>query len=245
MRLGVFVTNKQGSRETKGLSSTSIQWKLEDMLKIRPYQLLLPVLLYLVSCTSHPVIAPEPLKEDETYKGVVLSVENMAPQFVFRKGLGKQVDGGVRIGMFALQGSGVDLTFVLRDEGSRLHTMNFATTYAEQSSFEATYFNVSRKERSKTVRREGKVFKQTEVDIFNYGYLGLRYAYLPTGLWGDKIHLFGLLYGRNFRNNWGVELGYLHNFSGWPQVSEYGFNPRYAPLTGVSLRFWFGLLTKE
>ncbi|MCF6238709.1 MAG: hypothetical protein L3J79_07855, partial [Candidatus Marinimicrobia bacterium] len=189
------------------------------MLKIRSHHLLLGPLLFLVACTSHPVIAPEPLKPDESYQGVVLSAENLAPQFVFRKGLGEQMDGGIRIGMFALQGSGVDLTFVLRDEGVRLHTLNLATTYAEQSSFEATYYNVSRKARSKTVRRDGKVFKQTETDVFNYGYLGLRYAYLPSGLWGDKIHLFGLLYGMNFRNNWGMELGYFHNFSGWPKVS--------------------------
>jgi len=205
--------------------------------------LLLSLLLF--SCTSHPVISPEPLKPDESYQGVVLSVENLVPQFVYRKGLGPRADLGLRVGMLPVHGSGVDMTFLLRDEGRRLHTLNLAATYAEQSSLEATYYNVSRKERSKTVRRAGKVFKQTEVDIFNYSYLGLRYAYIPSGLWGDKLHLFGLLYGLNFRKTWGVELGYFHDFSGRTPVSEFGFNPKYAPLTGVSLRVWFGLLNKN
>ncbi len=216
------------------------------MLKNLKYCLtILFVLLFVVSCTSHAVISPEPLKPDESYTGVVLSAENMIPQFVYRKGLGEKMDGGIRIGMQPVHGSGVDATITLRDEGSRLHTMNFAATYAEQSSFEATYYNVSRKDRTKTVRRDGKVFKQTEVDVFNYGYLGLRYAYIPKGFWGDNVHLFGFLYGMNFRKSWGVEMGYFHDFSGRTVESELGFNPKYAPLTGISLRVWFGELAKK
>jgi hypothetical protein len=191
------------------------------------------------------VISPEPLKPDESYQGVVLSAENMIPQFVYRKGMGPKMDAGIRIGMLPVHGSGVDATVTLRDEGSRLHTVNFAATYAEQSSFETTYYNVSRKDRTKTVRRDGKVFKQTDVDAFNYGYLGLRYVYIPSGFWGDKVHLFGLLYGRNFRKTWGVEMGYFHDFSGRTPVSELGFNPKYAPLTGISMRIWFGQLVKS
>ncbi len=214
------------------------------MFNSRLYILLCLPLLLVMSCTSHAVISPEPLKTDETYAGVVLSAENMIPQFVYRKGMGEKMDAGVRIGMLPIHGSGVDATMLLRDEGKRLHTMNLALTYAEQSSFGATYYNVSRKERTKTVRRDGKVFKQTEVDIFNYGYIGLRYNYLPSGFWGENQHLFGLLYGMNFRKTWGMELGYFHDFSGRTPVSEYGFNPKYAPLTGISMRFWFGQLTR-
>ena len=219
--------------------------KFKDMFKNQKYYFLYVLIIaFSVSCTSHAVISPEPLKPNESYRGVVLSVENMIPQFVYRKGLGPKMDGGIRIGMLPVHGSGVDATVILRDEGPRLHTMNFAATYAEQSSFEATYYNVSRKDRTKTVRRDGKVFKQTEVNVFNYGYLGLRYAYIPSGFWGDKIHLFGLLYGLNFRKTWGVELGYFHDFSGRTPVSELGFNPKYAPLTGISMRVWFGQLVK-
>lgn len=208
------------------------------------YFLYLFLVVFTVSCTSHAVVSPEPLKPEESYAGVVLSAENMIPQFVYRKGMGEKMDAGIRVGMLPVHGTGVDATFVLRDEGSRLHTMNFAGTYAEQSSFGATYYNVSRKDRTKTVRRDGKVFKQTEVDIFNYGYLGLRYNYIISGFWGDKVHLFGLLYGLNFRKTWGMELGYFHDFSGREPVSELGFNPKYAPLTGISMRVWFGHLSK-
>jgi hypothetical protein len=215
------------------------------MFKTRSYQLLLPILLLIASCTSHAVISPEPLKPGESYQGVVLSAENLVPQFVYRKGLGERVDGGIRLGLLPIHGSGVDLTVMLRDEGKRLHTMNFAATYAEQSAFETTYYNVSRKERSKTIRRDGKVFRQTEQNVFNYSYLGLRYVYIPSGFWGENKHLFGLLYGRNFRKSWGVELGYFHDFSGVTPVSEYGFNSKYAPLTGLSMRIWFGNLTKS
>ena len=231
---------------TNVLSSMFPAGKFMDMFKnLKYYFFCILLTAFAVSCTSHAVISPEPLKPDETYQGVVLSVENMIPQFVFRKGLGPKMDAGLRIGMLPIHGSGVDATVTLRDEGSRLHTMNFAATYAEQSSFGATYYNVSRKDRTKTIRRDGKVFKQTEVDIFNYGYLGLRYNYITSGFWGDKVHLFGLLYGMNFRKTWGVELGYFHDFSGRTPVSELNFNPKYAPLTGISMRVWFGQLTKH
>lgn len=205
---------------------------------------ILLIVLFMVACTSHAVISPDPLKENESYKGVVLSVENMIPQFVYRKGLGESMDAGFRIGMLPVHGSGVDATIKLRDEGTRLHTVNFAATYAEQSAFGATYYNVSRKDRTKTVRRDGKVFKQTEVDAFNYGYLGLRYNYIPSGLWGDNVHLFGALYGMNFRKTWGFEVGYFHDFSGRTPVSDLGFNPKYAALSGISMRVWFGQLIK-
>lgn len=212
--------------------------------KLKYTVLLLLACLFMASCTSHAVISPDPLKPEESYKGVVLSAENILPQFVYRKGLGENMDGGIRIGMLPIHGSGVDATIKLRDEGSRLHTVNFAATYAGQSSFGATYYNVSRKDRTKTVRRDGKVFKQTEVDTFNYGYLGLRYNYIPSGFWGDKVHLFGMLYGMNFRKSWGFEVGYFHDFSGRTPESEFGFEPKYAPLTGISMRVWFGQLIK-
>jgi hypothetical protein len=160
------------------------------MLKSISYSLLL--VLIFISCTSHPVISPEPLKPDETYRGVLFSVENVAPQFVFRKGLSEKVDAGVRLGLLPILGSGLDMTFLLRDTGKQLHTLNFAGTYAEQSSVEATYYNVSRKERIVKFMKDGKKYKRTEKDIFNYGYLGLRYAYLLTSLWGDKTHQFPL-----------------------------------------------------
>lgn len=227
------------------MSSMSPAGKFEDMFKNPKYYILyLFLTAFMVSCTSHAVISPDPLKPEESYKGVVLSVENMIPQFVYRKGLGQNMDGGIRIGMLPMHGSGVDATIKLRDEGSRLHTMNFAATYADQSAFGATYYNVSRKDRTKTVRRDGKVFKQTEVDIFNYGYLGLRYNYIPSGLWGDNVHLFGLLYGMNFRKTWGFEFGYFHDFSGRTPVSDLNLNPKYAPLSGISMRVWFGQLIK-
>jgi len=230
---------------TKVLSSMSPAGKFKDMFKNpKNYFLYLFLIVFTVSCTSHAVISPDPLKPEESYKGVVLSAENMIPQFVYRKGLGQNMDGGIRIGMLPVHGSGVDATIKLRDEGSRLHTINFAATYADQSSFGATYYNVSRKDRTKTVRRDGKVFKQTETDVFNYGYVGLRYNYIPSGFWGDNVHLFGLLYGMNFRKTWGFELGYFHDFSGRTPVPEFIYDAKYAPLSGISMRFWFGELIK-
>jgi len=225
------------------LSSGLTHRKFIDMLKLISHLIL--ILLLLVSCTSHPVISPEPLKPDETYRGVVFSAENVAPQFVYRRGLNERADVGLRVGLLPILGTGLDMTVVLRDEGKRLHNLNFAGTYAEQSTFEATYYNVSRKPITSIVKVEGEKFKKTEKNIFNYGYLGLRYVYLITGLWGDKTHQFGLLYGLNFKKNWGMEMGYFHDFSGRTPVSEYGFNPKYAPLAGVSLRIWFGHISKN
>ena len=210
------------------------------MLKQLSYCLIIGSIL--ISCTSHPVISPEPLKADESYRGVVFSAENVFPQFVYRKGLGGRTDIGVRVGMLPILGSGVDMTFTLRDEGTRLHTINLAGTYAEQSSFEATYYNISRKKRSKRIRKNGKTYIRTDKKTFNYGYLGLRYAYYLDGLWGDKKHLFGALYGRSFKKNWGAEIGYFHDFSGVPPVPEFGLDSKYAPLAGISFRVWFGKL---
>jgi len=212
--------------------------KFDDMLKLISH--CLPLMLFVLSCTSHPVISPEPLKPGETYQGVLLSAENITPQFIFRKGLSERADVGLRLGLLPILGTGLDMSVILRDEGEQVHTLNFAGTYAEQSSFEATYYNVSKKPITSIVKVDGKKFKRTEKNLFNYGYLGLRYAYLITGMWGDKTHQFGVLYGLNFKRNWGAEFGYFHDFSGRIPVSEYGFNPKYAPLGGVSLRIWFG-----
>ena len=62
------------------------------MTKILIY-LMLSVYL-LISCTSHAVISPEPLKPNESYQGVALSLENMVPQFVYRKGVGERLEVG-------------------------------------------------------------------------------------------------------------------------------------------------------
>jgi hypothetical protein len=203
------------------------------------------LIVTLMSCTSHPVITPEPVKPGETYRGVVFSAENILPQFVYRKGMGDRSDIGLRIGMLPIFGSGIDMTFVLRDEGSRLHSVNFAGTYAEQSSFEATYYNVKKNARKKRIRKEGKTFIQTDTTSSNYRYLGLRYANYLKGFWGEPKHLFGFLYGINFKKNWGVELGYFHDFSGEPALPDFGIDPKYAPLGGVSIRLWFGKVLAE
>ncbi|MCF7823424.1 MAG: hypothetical protein K9N35_04560 [Candidatus Marinimicrobia bacterium] len=213
------------------------------MLKLISY--FSPFLILFVACTSHPVVSPDPLKPGETYQGVLLSAENIAPQFLFRKGLSERMDAGLRIGLLPILGTGLDMTLTLRDEGEKLHTLNLAGTYAEQSTVEATYYNISRKPITSIVKVDGKKFKKTEKDIFNYGYLGLRYAYLITGMWGDKTHQFGVLYGLNFKGNWGAEMGYFHDFSGRKPESDYGFNPKYAPLGGLSLRIWFGRLSRK
>ncbi len=198
----------------------------------------------LLSCTSHAVISPDPLDEGETYHGMVVSVENVIPQYVYRRGLSPRMDLGLRIGLLPVHGSGVDLTYLIRDEGKRLHTLNVAGTYADQSSFEVSYVNAIRKERSKTVRKEGKVFKRVEKYHHNYGYFGLRYAHIPSGYYGDQIHLFGFLWGKNFKKEVGLELGYLHDFSGRTPESELGLDPKYALATGVFVRVWFGQVFK-
>lgn len=203
------------------------------------------IILGVISCTSHPVIAPEPVKPGKTYRGVVFSAENVMPQFIYRKGLSEKADVGLRVGLLPIFGTGLDMTFTLRDEGTRLHTVNFAGTYAEQSSFEATYYNVKRKARTKRVRQEGKTFIQTDKDAANYRYLGLRYAHYLDGFWGEPKHLFGFLYGLNFKKNWGAELGYFHDFSGEAPVPEFGVDPKYAPIAGLSLRIWFGKVIGE
>jgi len=202
------------------------------------------VLLLLLGCTSHPVVSPEPLKPGESYQGIALSAENVVPQVVYRRGLSPRMDAGLRLGLLPIHGSGADMSLLILDEGKRVHTLNTALTYAEQSSLEFSYINAKRKERSSTVRRDGKVYKRIEKNVFNYGYFGLRYAYIPEGLYGDNKHRFGFLYGQNFKREWGFEAGYLHEFSGREPVSEFGLNPKLAPATGLFLRVWFGRLSR-
>jgi len=220
------------------LNSWDNQWKFKDVLKRLTYSL--TFLVTLISCTSHPVVAPEPVKPGETYRGVVFSAENVLPQFVYRKGVNERSDIGLRVGMLPIFGSGLDMTIVLRDEGKRLHTVNFAGTYAEQSSFEATYYNVKKSPRKSRVKVEGQTFIKTDSTVANYRYLGLRYAHYLEGFWGEPKHLFGFLYGLNFKKNWGLEFGYFHDFSGEEPIPEFGIKPKYAPLGGLSLRIWFG-----
>ncbi len=199
-------------------------------------------LVLLAGCTSHPVVSPDPLKPGESYQGVLISVENVVPQLVYRRGLTPRMDAGFRLGLIPIHGSGADLSLLIRDEGKRVHTLNFAGTYAEQPSFEFSYINAKRMERSKKVRREGKVYKQTENGVFNYGYFGLRYAYLPRSFFYESQHLFGFVWGRNFKKEWGFELGYLQDFSSAQPHSDLGLDKRLAPLTGVFLRIHLGRL---
>ena len=205
---------------------------------------LLPLVAIILGCTSHPVVSPEPLNPGESYQGVLVSAENLVPQLVYRRGLSPRMDVGFRLGLIPIHGSGADVSVLILDEGKRLHTLNFAGTYAEQPSIEFSYINAKRMERSSTVRRDGKVYKRTEKDIFNYGYFGLRYAYLPRSFFYETQHLFGFLWGRNFKGDWGFELGYLADFSGASPDSDLGLDPRLAPLTGAFLRLHIGSLKK-
>lgn len=203
------------------------------------------ILLTVIGCTSHPVLSPDPLDVGETYHGMAVSVENVVPQYVFRAGVSPRMDVGVRVGLLPVHGSGLDATYLIRDEGKRLHTLNLAGTYADQSSFEISYINALKKERSKTVRKDGKMYKRIEKYDHNYRYFGLRVAHIPTGYYGDDITLFGFLYGVNFKKEIGLELGYLADFSGREPQSELGLDPLYAPATGLFARIWFGQVFKS
>ena len=196
----------------------------------------------IISCTSHPLIMPEPLKPGQSFHGFLLSVENGFPQYVYRRGLSDRTDIGFRIGLPPTQGDGIDMSYKLIELGNRIHSMNLSAGFGadQNNNLSLTYLNAKKKPRKEKIRQGRKVFYKISKTQFNYSYFGMRYMLIPNGLNGDRVHRFGLLYGLNYNHHWGAELGYFHDFAGGEKLTPLGRPSEHAAITGLSVRFWVG-----
>jgi len=197
--------------------------------------------LVFISCTSHPLIFPEPLKYGESFQGIILSAENVAPQYVYRRGLSDRMDLGVRIGFPPVHGSGVDWSLLMLAHEGRFHTLNFGYTYAEQQTWDLTYLNSKRRWGKKAIIKKGKRYIVKDESRPNYSFFGLRYMYISNGIWKKSATRMGFLYGMNYSHRWGWEVGYFFEtpLSLQAQIKPATIPQSYEKYTGITLRLWF------
>ncbi|MCF7801706.1 MAG: hypothetical protein K9N34_06775 [Candidatus Marinimicrobia bacterium] len=200
------------------------------------------LLLAMAGCTSHPLIMPEPLKPGERFTGYMISLENGLPQYVFRWGLSERADLGLRVGLPPTQGNGVDMSYKLIEINNRIHSVNLGGSIGvdQNNNMSVTYLNSKKRPRKEKIRQGRKVFYKVSNTQFNYGYFGMRYMLIPSGMIGDRVHRFGFLYGINRNHRWGAELGYFHDFAGGEKLTPLGRPSEHAAITGLSVRFWIG-----
>ncbi len=197
--------------------------------------------LILTGCTSHPLIFPEPLKSGESFQGIILSAENVAPQYVYRRGLSDRMDLGLRIGFPPVHGSGIDWSLLMLAQDGRFHTLNLGYTYAEQQTWDLTYLNSKRRWGRKAVVKNGKRYLVKDKSKPNFSFFGLRYMYISNGIWKKSATRMGFLYGMNYSYRWGWEVGYFFEtpLSLQTQTKPVTLPQSYEKYTGLTLRFWF------
>jgi len=190
--------------------------------------------VFLAGCATHPTIAPIPLKTNEVYTGLTFSVENIAPVFVYRRGLSDKSDYGVRIGL-PIYGTGIDYSRVIYTRGVFRDIVNIAYSLNPNANLDLTYYSV-------------RTFPQKPNNAF---YTGFRIMYIPHGIIGGRSVRFGFLAGTWLGKNILMELGYFHDFEKgqpieklfvwqpaneacYPATTEYGFPSEYSRLVGLS-----------
>jgi len=198
--------------------------------------LLLAIGLWLSACATHPTVGPVPLKPGETYTGLTFSVENIAPVFVYRRGVSERSDIGFRVGL-PVYGTGVDYSYQIFKRGDILDVVNFSFALNSNSNLDMTYYSV-------------RTFPKKPGNAF---YTGFRVMYIPRGLTGGNSIRVGVLGGLSISKKVGLELGYFHDFdkgqpieyilnpdpqnpARYPAMTEYGFPTEYSRLTGLSLQ---------
>lgn len=196
--------------------------------------LIISIVIFLAGCATHPTIAPIPLKTDEVYTGLTFSIENIAPVFVYRRGLSDKSDFGVRVGL-PIYGTGIDYSRVIYARGDFKDIVNVAYSLNPNANLDLTYYSV-------------RTFPKKPKNAF---YTGFRIMYIPRGISGGKSVRFGFLTGMMFGKNILVELGYFHDFdkgqpieklfawqpaneARYPGTTEYGFPSEYSRLVGFS-----------
>lgn len=199
------------------------------------------------SCTSHPLMLPEPLKKGASFNAFLLSSENGFPQYVYRRGLSDRTDIGFRIGLPPTQGDGIDMSYKLIQIENRVHSVNLSAGFGadQNNNLSLTYLNAKKKPRKDKVREGRKLFYKVSKTQFNYSYFGVRYMLIPKGIGGDRSQRVGMLYGLNFDHRWGTEIGYFHDFAGGEKLTALGRPSEHAAITGLSVRFWMGGLQKK
>jgi len=208
-------------------------------IRMNRFAWLLLTILFLGGCAAHPTISPIPLKKGEVFTGITLSMENVLPMFVYRKGLSESSDFGVRIGL-PIYGTGIDYSRVVYFRKNAYDILNFAFSITPNSNFDMTYYSVK--------RLSGKPQ--------NSYYTGFRAMVIPHGINDQRSVRVGFLVGLNFSRKVGIEMGYFHdldkgqpieylfspkphNDPKYPAVTEYGFPTENSRLAGLSFQLSF------
>jgi hypothetical protein len=192
--------------------------------------------LWLSACATHPTVSPIPLKEGETYTGLTFSVENIAPVFVYRRGLSERSDVSFRVGL-PIYGTGLDYSYLIFRRGDIADVVNISYSLNSNSNLDLTYYSV-------------RTFPKKPGNAF---YTGFRVMYIPHGISGGNSIRVGALGGLSISQKVGLEIGYFHDFdkgqpiekiftldpqnpARYPATTEYGFPTEYSRLAGISLQ---------
>lgn len=169
-------------------------------------------------CASHPAIQPHIAEEGKTEMGFSFSIENVIPVIWYRRGLNKNTDVGLRIGI-PLSGTGVDINRVLYRTDRKWDILNLAWSFNPNSNYDLTYMKFGRA-------------KKESMGILPVSWIGFRIMIIPNGVvrQRDKEGAYtastraGLLYGRQLGKKWGIEFGYYHDFQAMPLSKVFSFD---------------------
>ncbi len=191
---------------------------LPSMIIRNLFVLSIAALILASGCASHPAIQPKLAEEGKTEMGFSLSIENVIPVIWYRRGLNKNTDVGLRIGI-PLSGTGVDINRVLFRNDRKWDILNLAYSFNPNSNYDLTYMKFSR------AKKESR-------GILPISWLGFRIMIIPNGvvrqrdtkgLYGPSTRA-GLLYGRQISRKWGIEFGYYHDFQAMPISKVFSFD---------------------
>ena len=110
--------------------------------------LFLATLIWASGCASHPSIQPHLAEEGKTEMGFSLALENVIPVVWYRRGLNKNTDVGLRIGI-PLSGTGIDINRVLFRNDRKWDVLNLAWSFNPNSNYDLTYMKFSRAKKEK------------------------------------------------------------------------------------------------
>jgi|GEM_PF-2357229 len=188
----------------------------------------LTALLWLFSCSSHPMNHPGKLSPGERSYSYSFAVENIVPVYTVHYGLSETFDAGISIGL-PVWGSGWSLQYLASSDTTERRILNRKViggwAYQHNPQYELTYL----RERYRPER--GRML-----------YYGVRGNFIREGLSGDRAWRIGVLGGLLLRRKMMMEFGYTHDFAldvlsrdpltNWPNEHS-----RY---TGMSFKISFG-----
>ncbi len=177
---------------------------------------IIPILLILVGCATHPTVSPELAPEGKTTWGYTIAAENLIPMVWFRKGLSPKSDFGIRVGAVPFYGTGMDYTRIVMDKDNKWDAINLSFALNPNKNIDFTYYKFKKKKATRT----RPVKKKVEM----VSWKGFKFMYIPPNSPRGRSVRFGFLMGGKPTKRLGYEIGYYHDFASMPFSEIMNFN---------------------